>query len=188
MYLLDQAYFDYETRLTHDDQFFDALGTLASFSTSTIAAAIPLASATKTLSAVSAGMTGTVSMYQKDVLMSQTMQALQNQMRTDRDNRAAIIFARMQCQYAQYPAAIAFSDLEDYARAGTLSSALLGLTKTTSQAQTQAQTAKNTAAASANKGGKTLAALSGLSLPGQLTSAAAAISTAATCPIVAPKG
>jgi hypothetical protein len=64
MYLIDQAYYDFETRLTHDDQFVDALGSLASFSTSTVAASIPLAAATKTLSAISAGITAGTGFYQ----------------------------------------------------------------------------------------------------------------------------
>jgi len=74
--------------------------------------------------------------------------------------------------------------LEAYARAGTLSSALLGLNKTTSQAQTQAATAKNTAAKanpSTPKGANT-----GLSLASQLTSIASTISKAATCPLTPP--
>jgi hypothetical protein len=190
MYLLDQAYFDYETRLTHDDQFVSALGSLATFSTSAVAAVIPLQQATKTLSAVAAGVSGGVTTYDKDVLMSQTMQALQNQMRADRDTKAAVILGRMQCSYAQYPAPLAFSDLEEYARAGTLSSALLGLTKTTTQAQTQAQTAKNTAAhaAAANaKGAKaSLGAAPAQPLAAQLAQTADAVSNAAKCPVAPP--
>jgi hypothetical protein len=149
MYLVDQAYYDYETKLTHDDEFVGAIGSLASFSTSAVAGAIPLAAATKTLSVVSSGITAGTSFSQKGFLLSETMQALQKQMRTDRDIQAAVIYGRMHCAYSQYPAAIAFSDLEDYARSGTLSSALLGLNKTTTQAQTQAKTAKDTAAAAA---------------------------------------
>lgn len=186
MYLIDQAYFDYETRLTHDDQFISALGSLATLSTSTIGAAIPIGHATRTLSAVTAGITGGVGLYDKDVLTSQTMQALQNQMRADRDNKAAVILARMQCSYAQYPAPLAFSDLEEYARAGTLSSALLGLNKTTTQAQTQAQTARNTAAATAKAAKANGAAPSPLAA--QLVKAANAVSEASKCPVVAPSG
>jgi hypothetical protein len=140
--------------------------------------------------------------------MSSTMQALQKQMRTDRDNEAAIMFGRMNCPYSQYPIALAFSDLEDYARSGTLSSALLGLNKTTTQAQTQAQTAKSTAAATAagitagGKAGRMKAALApavagvgGMAgtqtaaanaLPQQLANAANTIQTAAKCPIIPP--
>ena len=78
MYLIDQAYFDYETRLTHDDQFISALGSLATFSTTAIGAAIAPAETTKVLSAVASGITGGVSIYDQKVLQSQTMQALQN--------------------------------------------------------------------------------------------------------------
>jgi hypothetical protein len=184
MYLIDQAYLDYETRLTHDDQFIGALGPLATLATTTVAAAIPVGEATKTLSAVASGITGGVNIYDQKVLLSQTMQALQNQMRTDRDNQAATMFARMSCAYDTYPMGIAYSDLEAYARAGTLSSALLGLNKTTSQAQTQAATAKNTA--SKTNPTTTKGANTGLSLASQLTSIASTISKAATCPLTPP--
>jgi hypothetical protein len=199
MYLVDQAYYDYETKLTHDDEFVGALGSLASFSTSAVAGAIPLAAATKTLSVVSSGITAGTSFYQKDFLLSQTIQALQKQMRTDRDNQAAVIYGRMHCAYNQYPAAIAFSDLEDYARSGTLSSALLGLNKTTTQAQTQAKTAKDTAAAAAAAAapaakkahaGATATAqkAAATALPQQLANTQADIQNAAACPIIPPSG
>jgi hypothetical protein len=198
MYLIDQAYYDYETKLTHDDEFVGALGSLASFSTSAVAGAIPLAAATKTLSVVSSGITAGTSFYQKDFLLSETMQALQKQMRTDRDNQAAVIYGRMHCPYNQYPAAIAFSDLEDYARSGTLSSALLGLNKTTTQAQTQAKTAKDTAAAAAAVAPAAKKAHAGVTataqkaaataLPQQLANTQADIQNAATCPIIPPSG
>jgi hypothetical protein len=184
MYLLDQAYFDYETRLTHDDQFISALGSLATFGTTTVAAAIPAGEATKVLSAVASGVTGGVNLYDQKVLLSQTMQALQNQMRTDRDNLAALIYGRMACSYDTYPQGLAYSDLEAYARAGTLSSALLGLSKTTSQAQTQAAIAKNTA--SLNSPAKKAGAPAGQALVTQLNNVAAQISKTTACPLVAP--
>jgi hypothetical protein len=184
MYLIDQAYFDYETRLTHDDEFVSALGSLATFSTTTVAAVIPVGQATKVLSAVASGFSGGVNLYDQKVLLSQTMQALQNQMRADRDNQAAVLYARMACSSATYPQGLAYSDLEAYARAGTLSSALLGLNKTTTQAQTQAAAAKDTAS---QTNPSTISGVGkGQDLATQLTRAASKIAQTASCPITPP--
>jgi hypothetical protein len=84
---------------------------------------------------------------------------------------------RMSCDASAYPTAIAYSDLEDYARSGTLSYALLGLNKTTTQAQTNAALARNTAANRTNNGAAA-----------ELKAAAASISTASTCPVAQISG
>jgi hypothetical protein len=178
MYLIDQAYYDYETRLTHDDQFLNAIGPLATFATTAVASVIPAGEATKSLSAVATGINGGTNMIDQKVLLSQTMQSLQSQMRADRDTQAAIILSRMNCPYSSYPIGMAYSDLESYARAGTLSAALLGLSKTASQNQKQAATAKAAASAPGADGAKMNAALAT-----QSTAAAKEITEASTCPI-----
>jgi hypothetical protein len=179
IYLIDQAYYDYETRLTHDDQFLNSVGSLATFATNAVATALPAGETTKALNAVATGINGGMSIYDQKVLMSLTMQALQHQMRTDRDTQAALLYSKLSCEYAYYPLGLALSDLENYARVGTLSSAILGLSKTTTDAQTAAKTVKNAAAKGSGAGGADVAQ--------QLVATAHKITeTSSACPLAPP--
>jgi hypothetical protein len=152
MYLADMEYQVYEANLTKEMQDEGLLGTAAILGLTTSSTLVG-AVATKTiLSGVATGVTGLDKAYNEKELLSNAMQALQTQMRADRNAQAAQIYARMFTKQktptpiSEYPMAMALSDAEAYYQAGTVTSALVGLSKTTARA------AENAAAAKAAQG------------------------------------
>jgi len=101
------------------------------------------------LSGIATGVTGLDKAYDEKQLLSNTMQALQTQMRADRKAWAAEIQAKMvgsdkttPTPIAQYTLAMALSDADSYYQAGTIASALIGLSKTVANAESNAAQAK----------------------------------------------
>jgi hypothetical protein len=152
MYLADMEYQVYEANLTKEMQDEGLLGTAAILGLTTSSTLVG-AVATKTiLSGVATGVTGLDKAYNEKELLSNAMQALQTQMRADRNAQAAEIYARMFTKQktptpiSEYTMAMALSDAEAYYQAGTVTSALVGLSQTTARA------AENAAAAKAAQG------------------------------------
>jgi hypothetical protein len=143
MYAIDLEYTLYESRLTHEVQETGLAGTLITLGLTGAASVIPAGDATKALSAAATGITGATAAYDKDILLSQSIQNLQAQMRTDRNNQGAILLANMKCPIDKYPVGQALSDLELYYRAGTMTNALIGLSKTVHNAETTAKATKD---------------------------------------------
>jgi hypothetical protein len=148
MYVADMEYQVYEANLTKEMQDEGLLGTatiLGLTTSSTLVGAV----ATKTiLSALATGVTGLDKAYNEKELLSNAMQAMQTQMRADRNAQAAQIYAKMfttdkkPTPISQYTWTMALSDAEAYYQAGTLTSALVGLSKTTAKAAENAAAAK----------------------------------------------
>jgi hypothetical protein len=177
--IIDQNYSDYVRRLTLEDQAGNSLGPIGSLLTSTVGAVIPAGQATKVLSGVTAGLIGVTSLYDKQFLLTQTIQALETQMKTDRQNQYARIIRKMKnCGPDQYSLGFVIADLETYARAGTVESALQNVQKTLSTAETVSQANKDTAAATPNKNGS----------PALTEMAAAVVATAQDTPTGCPMG
>ena len=152
MYLADMEYQVYEGNLTKEIQDEGLLGTAAVLGLTTSSTLVG-AVATKTiLSGVATGVAGLDKAYNEKELLSNAMQALQTQMRADRNAQAAQIYARMftdvgnnvkkPTPIGEYTMAMALSDAEAYYQAGTMTSALVGLSKTTARAADNAATAK----------------------------------------------
>lgn len=179
MYLIDNAYFDYERKLTNEDEAGNSLGAIGSLAANAVGAAIPAGQATKVLSAVAGGLTGVTALYDKQFLLSQTIQNLQTTMRTDRKHQAAVIYERLKCDPARYNMGLVFSDLEAYARFGTIESALQGIQKTVTKAEAAAQTAKETAGQQGKKTNTTELA----TYAAALTTEAQTLPAADSCPI-----
>ena len=74
------------------------------------------------------------------------MQNVQTQMRANRNDQAALIYANMQCPIERYPVGMALSDLESYYRAGTLTSGLVNLSRTVTKAETDSKASKDSKA------------------------------------------
>ena len=159
MFLIDQAYYDYETHLTHDEQAIGAFGSLATLASTTVSGLIPQGAASRVLSGVTTGINGGVTIYDEKILLSQTTHALLKEMRADRDTQAATIFGRMNCAYANDPIGRVRVDLENYARQGTLASAVIALSGTTANKATVAAATKDAASANGGKRGGTGAVL-----------------------------
>jgi hypothetical protein len=152
MYLADLEYNNFESRLTKELQDEGLLTTATALGLTTGATLIAPATTKTILSALATGVIGLDKLYVEKELLSNTMQALQTQMRADRKAEAAVILSKMMQDTGnstkvptpidQYPLAMALSDADHYYQAGTIASALIGLTKTVSNAETNAENAK----------------------------------------------
>lgn len=138
IFLIDKQYHLYETNLARENEFANLGGSIASLGVSTAGATIPVGQTTKILAAVATGITGAKASFDRDVLLTQTIQAVQSQMRTDRAIQAKVLLSRMSCELNEYPIFMAMSDLEAYRQAGTLESAINSLTKAAAKAEADA--------------------------------------------------
>jgi hypothetical protein len=155
MYIADMEYHAYEARLTREMQDEGLLATAASLGLTTSATLIPVAQTKTLLSGIATGVTGLDKAYNEKELLSNTIQALQTQMRADRKAQAAIIYAKMFkdganntkiiTPIAEYTLPMALSDADTYYQAGTLASSLIGLSKTVANAEQNADQAKSQA-------------------------------------------
>jgi hypothetical protein len=155
MYMADLEYHYYEARLTREMQEEGLAATLASLGL-TSAATLVSSAATKTiLSGTATAVIGADKAYNEKQLLSNTIQALQSQMRADRKTQAAVIYAKMFrdissttriiTPIADYTLPMALSDADAYYQAGTIASALVGLSKTLANADRNADQAKSDA-------------------------------------------
>ena len=151
MYIADIEYHYYESRLTRDMQEEGFAATMASLALTTSATLIPVTQTKTLLSGIATGVTGADKAVTEKILLSNTIQALQTQMRIDRKTEAGVIYAKMfktngtVTPIYEYTLAMALSDVDAYYQAGTISSALIGLSKTVTNAETKADDAKSAA-------------------------------------------
>jgi hypothetical protein len=155
MYIADIEYHYYEARLTREMQNEGLLATATSLGLTTSATLLSPAATKTILSGVATAVTGLDKAYNEKELLSNTIQALQTQMRVDRKTQAAVIFAKMFrdagnntktiTPIADYTLPMALSDADTYYQAGTIASALVGLSKTLANADRNADQAKSEA-------------------------------------------
>jgi hypothetical protein len=153
MYIADLEYHTFEARLTREMQDEGLLATAVNLGLTTSATLVPLAHTKTLLSGIATGVTGLDKAYDEKELLSNTIQALQTQMRADRKTQAAVIRAQMFkdagnntktiTPIAEYPLPMALSDTDTYYQAGTVASSLIGLSKTVANAETNADQAKS---------------------------------------------
>jgi hypothetical protein len=145
MYLIDMAYDQYElsiTRAVQDESFTTAAANLG---LTGAAALVPAAQTKSILAGIAGGVTGLDGIYSQKILLSQTIQNLEGQMRASRATQAAAIYTKMKSAITDYTLGQALSDIEEYYSAGTITSALVSLSKTVSVAQNNAGAAKDQA-------------------------------------------
>jgi len=153
MYIADMEYHTYEARLTREMQDEGLLATAVNLGLTTSSTLVPLAQTKTLLSGIATGVTGLDKAYDQKELLSNTIQALQTQMRADRKTQAAVLYAKMFkdagnntktiTPIAEYPLPMALSDTDAYYQAGTVASSLIGLSKTVANAETNADQAKS---------------------------------------------
>ena len=143
MYIADVEYHSYEFNLTREMQDEGLGATLANLGLTTSATLAGAAYTKTVLSAMATGFTGVDKAYNQKELLSNEIQQIQTQMRTDRKTQAAVIYAKMLkdsgnskvlTPISEYTLPMALSDADMYYQTGTLASALIGLTKTVSNA------------------------------------------------------
>ncbi|MDH2402770.1 hypothetical protein QCM77_22820 [Bradyrhizobium sp. SSUT18] len=153
MYMTDLEYHYYEARLTKEMQEEGLAATLASLGLTTAATLVPAVSTKSILSGTATAVIGADKAYTEKQLLSNTIQALQAQMRADRKTQAATIYAKMFrdvssttriiTPIADYTLPMALSDADAYYQAGTVASALVGLSRTLANADRAAEQAKD---------------------------------------------
>jgi hypothetical protein len=143
MYLIDHEYTEYESRLTHERQNVSFGMAAAGTALNTAASLTPVAHTSRLLSGIAGGVGAVGTEYNEKVLLAKSIENIQTQMRANRSDQAAKIYASMRCTIGSYPVAMALSDLEGYYRAGTFTAGRIGLSKTVSAAEAQAKADKN---------------------------------------------
>jgi hypothetical protein len=152
MYIANIQYHYYEARLTREMQEEGLAATLASLGLTTAAALVPAAQTKAILAGTAAAVIGADKAYNEKELLSNTIQALQTQMRADRKGQEAIILAKMfkdvgnntkiLTPIIEYTLPMALSDADAYYQAGTIASALIGLSKTLANKEQNSEQAK----------------------------------------------
>ena len=132
---IDVLYYRYESGLSREVRQGNFGFSLAKIVVGGVGSQVSEATS-RGLSALGAALEGTKAAYDKDVLLDQSLQAFIAQMRANRSAVKARIVSRYSAEPVNYTLQMALSDLADYEQAGTLSSALAGLTQS---AQTQQQ-------------------------------------------------
>lgn len=150
MFEIDQAYYKYLTWIDIGDTGVVSAADFAQLGLTTAATAIPVVQTTKILAATATAVGGAKSVYNADLLKTQTMQAIAVQMDADRGAERNIIVARMAaCTPETYPMGFVLSDLQAYANAGTFEHALQSL----ASSATKAKQASSSPTSVANTGG-----------------------------------
>lgn len=142
LYAIDLQYSTYEAALTRERQEvgFATLTTAEGLSTAaTLATDL---AAKSVLSGLTTAVIATKGHYESEVLLAQTMRTIQKQMRASRNNIATHISARMNQTVIDYPLAAAMSDVEDYYRAGTLTSGVIDASTTVGQEEKHTESVK----------------------------------------------
>lgn len=98
-------------------------------------------------SAVSGSLAGAQAAFDKEVLVDRTVQAFITQMRATRASVKADILTNLQGDTIVYPIEAAMGDLERYRQAGTLASALVGVSERAAEAEAEANEKVEEAAA-----------------------------------------
>lgn len=153
MYIADVQYHYYEARLTREVQEEGLAATLASLGLTTASTLVGSAATKTILSGTATAVIGADKAYNEKELLSNSIQALQTQMRADRKTQAAAIYAKMfkdtnprtLTPIFEYTLPMALSDADAYYQAGTIASALIGLSKTVANAEHNADQAKSNA-------------------------------------------
>lgn len=124
MYLIDRAYFDFETNILREAREGGFLTDLVTLGLTTAATAVGDKGLKTALSAGATGILGAKQAFDKEVLLDRAVQILQNQMRASRAATKTRILQRLRLPYDQWTIGLAQSDVEEYYQAGTLVGAL----------------------------------------------------------------
>jgi len=154
MFEIDREYFGFVGVLFAGDTGVVSAADFAQIGLSTAASAIPVMQTTKILSTVATGVGAGKSIYNQDLLKTQTLQAIRTQMDADRAKiKDTILFRMANCSLPTYPMGLVLSDLQAYAAAGTPESALVSILSSAAKAKQSSSSPTNTASASGTSGG-----------------------------------
>jgi hypothetical protein len=138
MYIIDAEFTEYEIALTKERGEFGLTTALVVQGLTTAGAVFTPVNTVRTLSALAGGVNASRGFYDSELLANKTIQIIQSQMEAKRDDVASRILSKVDFPPDTYTLPSALHDLEDYYRAGTLTS---GLIKATAEAGLAAQQA-----------------------------------------------
>lgn len=140
MYIIDAEFTEFETALTRERGEFGFSTALVTQGLTTAGAVFTPVNTVRALSALAGGVNASRGFYDSELLVNKTIQIVQAQMEAKRDIIAARIIGKSGYPTRGYPLSAALHDLEDYYRAGTLTS---GLIKAAAEAGEAAQDASD---------------------------------------------
>ena len=143
MYAIDLQYTAFESNLTRERQQVGFAATTTNMGLSTASTIVDPARTKSILSGLATVVAGTRSAYNDEVLLARTIQNIQTQMRAERDRVGTRIIEGMRMSTAVYPLGLAMSDLEDYYRAGTLTSGVLSVSEVVNKDAAAAEVQKS---------------------------------------------
>lgn len=129
MYGIDQLYSDFEISLTTERQKVGFYSTIVNLGLTGTGAVIAGETTKSILAAAATGLTGAKEAYDSDILIAKTIDLLQQNMRANRKIVRAAIIERLSLPVQAYPLELALTDIENYYRAGTITSALIGVSE-----------------------------------------------------------
>jgi|GEM_PF-1072156 len=125
MYIVDVEFSRYEAGLTRDRQQVGfGLGT-ATQGLTTAGALVASAGTARVLTGLAGATNAVRGIYDQEIIIAKTIQIVQAQMRSLRDDKARVIQAKTVLPTDAYTLSMALHDLEDYYRAGTMTAGLL---------------------------------------------------------------
>lgn len=125
MYIIDAQYSVYEANLTREHQEVSFAADAASVGLNTAGTLVAPAATTRLLGGIAGAVIGVKGNYESDIVIAKTVQIIQAQMRSNRDNVAGRLLRNMGQSTSAYPLALALTDLEAYYRAGTLTAGII---------------------------------------------------------------
>jgi len=144
MYVIDVEYSEYEVALTRERQEVGFGTQVAQQGLNTAGAVVASAQTTRILSGLAGAVGATRGFYDSEIVVAKTIQIAQGHMRAQRDTIAKNILAQRLASATIYPLSAALTDLEDYYRAGTLTSGLIEAVGVAGQAAQDAKEEKVT--------------------------------------------
>jgi hypothetical protein len=142
MYAMDLAYTKYEANLTTDEQAGDLIAAATTIALTTTSSLLTPGTTAQILTGTAGALTGVKAAYNEKVLLRNSIQLLQTQMRANRALVSSRIIQRLGSDDASYPLPLALSDLEEYYRAGTLTGAAIKAQATVSDSEQVAEQAR----------------------------------------------
>ena len=143
MYMIDVQYTTYESGLTRDRQVVGFFAGTTMQGLSAAGTVISPGDTTRILAGATSFVSGAKGYYDSEIIIAKTVQILQTQMRASRANVAGRILGRFEDSTRRYPLSLAMTDIEEYYRAGTLTSGLVEAAATVSAEKDVQETAKD---------------------------------------------
>jgi hypothetical protein len=125
MYIIDAEFTEFEIALTREREEFGFTTALVTQGLTTAGAVFTPANTVRALSALAGGVNASRGFYDSELLVNKTIQIIEAQMETRRDEVIANIIPKMGYSAKTYPLSAALLDLEDLYRAGTLTAGLI---------------------------------------------------------------